>query len=88
MEHLAEGARDGVGAADRHLDAGAVGVDRCRSPGQQFELVQQIFAENLPVLYFAAPRMYFAHGARLQGVVPSIQPPPVLWNADSLSVSE
>ena len=55
---------------------------------QQFTLVQQIFAENLPVLYFAAPRMYFAHSARLQGVVPSVQRPPVLWNADSLSVSE
>jgi peptide/nickel transport system substrate-binding protein len=63
----------------------SIDADRRR---QQFELVQQIFAENLPVLYFAAPRMYFAHGARLQGVVPSIQPPPVLWNADSLSVSE
>ena len=55
---------------------------------QQFNLVQQIFAENLPVLYFAAPRMYFAHSARLQGVVPSVQRPPVLWNADSLSVSD
>ncbi len=55
---------------------------------QQFTLVQQIFAENLPVLYFAAPRMYFAHSARLQGVVPSVQRPPVLWNADSLSVSQ
>ena len=55
---------------------------------QQFTLVQQIFAENLPVLYFAAPRMYFAHSARLQGVVPSVQRPPVLWNADSLSVSD
>jgi peptide/nickel transport system substrate-binding protein len=55
---------------------------------QQFNLVQQIFAENLPVLYFAAPRMYFAHSARLRGVVPSVQRPPVLWNADSLSVSQ
>ncbi len=54
---------------------------------QQFNLVQRIFAENLPVLYFAAPRMYYAHSPRLQGVVPSVLRPPVLWNADSLSVT-
>jgi len=54
---------------------------------QQFGLVQQIFAENLPVLYFAAPRLYYAHSTRLRGVVPSVQRPPVLWNADSLSVT-
>jgi peptide/nickel transport system substrate-binding protein len=54
---------------------------------QQFNLVQQIFAENLPVLYFAAPRLYYAHSTRLRGVVPSVQRPPVLWNADSLSVT-
>ena len=54
---------------------------------QQFNLVQRIFAENLPVLYFAAPRMYYAHSPRLQGVVPSVLQPPVLWNADSLSVT-
>lgn len=54
---------------------------------QQFNLVQQIFAENLPVLYFAAPRLYYAHSTRLRGVVPSVQRPPVLWNADNLSVT-
>jgi peptide/nickel transport system substrate-binding protein len=53
----------------------------------QFRAVQQIMAENLPVLHFAAPRMYYAHSARLRGVVPSVLRPPVLWNADSLSVS-
>lgn len=54
---------------------------------QQFNLVQHIFAENLPVLYFAAPRLYYAHSMRLRGVVPSVQRPPVLWNADTLSVT-
>ena len=53
----------------------------------QFNVVQGIFADNVPVLYFAAPRMYYAYSARLQGVVPSVQRPPVLWNADSLSVA-
>ena len=54
---------------------------------EQFEVVQRIFAENLPVLYFAAPRLYAAHSARLGGVTPSVLRPFVLWNADSLSVA-
>ncbi len=49
---------------------------------------QRILAENLPVLYFAAPRMYGAHSARLSGVVPSVMRPNVLWSADVLSVRE
>jgi peptide/nickel transport system substrate-binding protein len=54
---------------------------------EQFIAVQRIMAENLPVLYFAAPRMYYAHSGRLRGVLPSVLRPPVLWNADSLSVA-
>ena len=49
---------------------------------------QRILAENLPVLYFAAPRMYGAHSARLSGVVPSVMRPNILWSADTLSVRE
>ena len=37
-----------------------------------FNDVQRIFAENLPVLYFAAPRLYYGHSVRLRGVVPSV----------------
>jgi peptide/nickel transport system substrate-binding protein len=53
---------------------------------QIFNEVQKTFAENLPVLYFVAPRLYYAHNARVVGVVPSVQRPPALWNADMLSV--
>jgi peptide/nickel transport system substrate-binding protein len=53
---------------------------------QVFNEVQKTFAENLPVLYFVAPRLYYAHNARVLGVVPSVQRPPALWNADTLSV--
>src|SRR5262245_376214 len=53
---------------------------------QIFNEVQKTFAENLPVLYFVAPRLYYAHNARVLGVIPSVQRPPALWNADSLSV--
>lgn len=53
---------------------------------QIFNEVQRIFAENLPVLYFATPRMYYAYNARVQGVKPSVLRPVALWNADLLSV--
>jgi peptide/nickel transport system substrate-binding protein len=53
-----------------------------------FDEVQKVFAENVPALYFAAPRLYYAHSRRLRGVVPSVMRPPVLWNADSISVAD
>ena len=65
--------------------AASLDPDRRR---QQFNLLQQIFAENLPVLHFVAPRLYYAHSTRLRGVVPSVQRPPVLWSADTLSVTQ
>jgi peptide/nickel transport system substrate-binding protein len=52
-----------------------------------FAEVQKVFAENVPVLYFASPRLYYAHSQRLRGVLPSILRPPVLWNADSFSIA-
>ena len=63
---------------------------RTTNPERRRELfvdVQEIFAENLPVLYFAAPRLFYGHSERLTGVVPSVLRPPVLWNADMLAVS-
>ena len=53
-----------------------------------FNDVQRIFAENVPALYFVAPRLLYGHSTRLRGVVPSILRPQVLWNADSLSVGD
>ena len=50
--------------------------------------VQRVFAQNLPAIYFVAPRMYIAHSRRLTGVVPSVMRPPILWNADLLSVTD
>jgi peptide/nickel transport system substrate-binding protein len=52
-----------------------------------FNQVQNLLAREAPVLYFAAPRLYYAHSRRVRGMVPSITRPPVLWNADSLSVA-
>jgi peptide/nickel transport system substrate-binding protein len=52
-----------------------------------FNEVQKIVAENLPALHFAAPRLYAAHSKRVQGSVPSVMRPHLLWNVDMLSVS-
>jgi peptide/nickel transport system substrate-binding protein len=53
-----------------------------------FDAVQKVMGENVPVLYFAAPRLYAAHSTRVQGVVPSVVRPHLLWNVDMLSVSQ
>jgi ABC-type transport system substrate-binding protein len=52
-----------------------------------FNQVERLFEENVPALYFAAPRLFYAHTTRVTGVVPSVLRPPVLWNADSLGVN-
>jgi peptide/nickel transport system substrate-binding protein len=52
-----------------------------------FDDVQRLFAENLPALQFAAPRLYYAHSRRLTGVTASVMRPAVLWSADTLSVT-
>ena len=53
-----------------------------------FNEVQRIFAENLPVLYFAAPRVYIATSARLINRHPSLTRPQLLWSADTLAVKD
>ena len=52
-----------------------------------FDEVQRIFSEELPVLYFAAPRIYYAQSARVRAARPSVLRPPVLWNAETLTLS-
>jgi peptide/nickel transport system substrate-binding protein len=53
-----------------------------------FNEVQRIFAENLPMLYFAAPRVYVATSARLINVAPALVPPVLSWSADTLAVRD
>ena len=63
---------------------------RARDPAERRRLfgdVQRIFADHLPVLYFAAPRVVIATSARLQGVTASVLSPPVLWNAERLALA-
>ena len=51
-----------------------------------FNQIQQMFTEHLPALYFVATNVTVAANARVHGIVPSVLPPPVLWNAEMLSV--
>jgi peptide/nickel transport system substrate-binding protein len=52
-----------------------------------FAQVQRLFAEQQPIVYFAARRVTVATSARVQGVTASVLSPPVLWNAEQLSLS-
>ena len=51
-----------------------------------FADVQRIFADHLPTLYFAATRAIVPMSTRVSGAMPSVMSPPVLWNAEVLSV--
>jgi peptide/nickel transport system substrate-binding protein len=51
-----------------------------------FNDVQRIFSENLPMLHFAAPRVYIATSSRLINLKPSLSRPPLIWSADELAV--
>ena len=55
---------------------------------QLFNEIQRIFAENLPILYFAAPRVYIATSARMINLRPSLMRPQLLWSADTLAVRD
>ena len=51
-----------------------------------FTEVQRIFGENLPAIYFVAPKISVATSRRLGGVQPVLLDPKVLWNSDALFV--
>jgi peptide/nickel transport system substrate-binding protein len=75
---------------ERRVDALMAEQVAVQDPSRRREIfneVQRLFAENLPILHFAAPRLYFAHSARLRGVSAATLRPNVLWNADTLNVA-
>ena len=51
-----------------------------------FDQIQMIFAQNLPVLYFVAPRLYMGTSTRIGGLTPSIIRPQLLWNVERMTV--
>jgi peptide/nickel transport system substrate-binding protein len=53
-----------------------------------FGEVQRVFADQLPILYFAAPRVYVATSARVLNATPVLMRPVVLWSAETLGVQK
>jgi len=51
-----------------------------------FYQAQKIFSDNLPVMYFAVPRLYVATSTRVVGSVPAPSRPSILWNADAIGM--
>jgi peptide/nickel transport system substrate-binding protein len=64
--------------------AGAVDPDERR---QLFRDAQRIFSEQLPAIYFAAPRLYVGVGTRVRNLTPALTRPPLLWSVDTLAVA-
>lgn len=53
---------------------------------QLFAEVQRIVGEQVPAIYFVAPRVTVAVSRRIRNVVPVVQSPQVLWNAEMLAI--
>lgn len=53
-----------------------------------FDQVQKILAENLPALYFVAPRLYMGVSTRVGDLNPSILRPQLLWDAEHITVRQ
>ncbi|MDP3719252.1 MAG: ABC transporter substrate-binding protein [Acidobacteriota bacterium] len=51
-----------------------------------FDQVQNIFADNLPIIYFVAPRMHMGVSARVGSMSPTILRPQLLWASDTITV--
>jgi ABC-type transport system substrate-binding protein len=51
-----------------------------------FDQIQKVFAEQLPVIYFVAPRLYMGVSSRVGGLTPSILRPQLLWNVERMTV--
>ena len=75
---------------ERDLDAVIIKMAAAtdlRTRQQLFYQAQGILAANLPVIYFAMPRVYIATSTRVTGAVPAPLRPPILWSADTLGVA-
>lgn len=53
-----------------------------------FAEVQKVFGENLPAIYFVAPKVNVAMSRRLGGAAPVLLDPKILWNAGTLFATD
>jgi peptide/nickel transport system substrate-binding protein len=52
-----------------------------------FAEAQKVFGENLPAIYFVAPKVSVATSRRVGGAVPALLDPKILWNPATLYVT-
>jgi len=74
---------------EAQIDAAITTQVAARDPAERkrlYDQVQQTFAEHLPMIYFAAPRIYVAASARLRGFVPAVNRPQLLWAPETLAL--
>jgi peptide/nickel transport system substrate-binding protein len=74
---------------ERHLDDLITRQVATVDPAERkrlFGQVQRVFADEIPILYFAAPRVYVATSTRVLNATPALLRPVVLWSADTLAV--
>lgn len=64
-----------------------IAAERLEERQRLFREVQRIFGEELPALYFVAPRVIIATSSRVGNVRPVLVAPQVLWNVDELTVA-
>ena len=71
---------------DELMNAQAAATDESERK-RLFREVQRVFAEHLPALYFAAPRLYVAVSKRVTNVTVAPTRPQLLWSADTIAVT-
>lgn len=74
---------------EKHIDDQMVtvmgSVDQAERK-RAFDDIQKTFADNLPALYFVAPRLYMGVSTKVGGLTPAILRPQLLWNAERMTV--
>ena len=53
-----------------------------------FSEVQRVFGEQVPALYFAAPRLYMGVSTRTVNLTPSVLRPQLLWAVDTIAIKD
>lgn len=48
--------------------------------------VQRIFSEHLPIVHFAAPRLYMGVSPRVGNLTPAVTRPQLLWSVDTITI--
>jgi peptide/nickel transport system substrate-binding protein len=79
-------ATDWEGEIDRLMNQQASTLDQAERVRLFYE-VQRIFAEHLPIIHFAAPRVYMGASQRVGNLTPAVTRPQLLWSADTITVS-